>query len=50
MTGSVNQHGQLQAIGGINEKVEGFTPARRSSSARPSALSYAVPLTSTAAS
>ena len=24
MTGSVNQHGDVQAIGGINEKVEGF--------------------------
>jgi lon-related putative ATP-dependent protease len=24
MTGSVNQHGQVQAIGGVNEKVEGF--------------------------
>lgn len=24
MTGSVNQHGRLQAIGGVNEKVEGF--------------------------
>ena len=24
MTGSVNQHGRVQAIGGVNEKVEGF--------------------------
>jgi len=24
VTGSVNQHGQIQAIGGINEKIEGF--------------------------
>jgi lon-related putative ATP-dependent protease len=24
ITGSVNQHGQIQAIGGVNEKVEGF--------------------------
>jgi predicted ATP-dependent protease len=24
MTGSVNQHGQIQAIGGVNEKIEGF--------------------------
>ncbi len=24
MTGSVNQHGQSQAIGGVNEKIEGF--------------------------
>jgi predicted ATP-dependent protease len=24
ITGSVNQHGQLQAIGGVNEKIEGF--------------------------
>jgi len=24
VTGSVNQHGQVQAIGGVNEKVEGF--------------------------
>ncbi|MGB0467219.1 MAG: Lon protease family protein [Pontibacterium sp.] len=23
-TGSVNQHGQIQAIGGVNEKIEGF--------------------------
>ena len=24
MTGSVNQHGEIQAIGGINDKIEGF--------------------------
>ena len=24
MTGSVNQHGQVQSIGGVNEKMEGF--------------------------
>jgi len=24
MTGSVNQHGEIQAIGGVNEKIEGF--------------------------
>ena len=24
MTGSVNQHGRVQAIGGANEKIEGF--------------------------
>ncbi len=24
ITGSVNQHGQAQAIGGVNEKIEGF--------------------------
>src|SRR5512137_46746 len=24
LTGSVNQHGQIQAVGGVNEKVEGF--------------------------
>ncbi len=24
ITGSVNQHGQLQSIGGVNEKIEGF--------------------------
>jgi lon-related putative ATP-dependent protease len=24
MTGSVNQHGDIQAIGGVNEKIEGF--------------------------
>jgi len=24
VTGSVNQHGQIQAIGGVNEKIEGF--------------------------
>ena len=24
MTGSVNQHGLVQAIGGVNEKIEGF--------------------------
>jgi predicted ATP-dependent protease len=23
-TGSVNQYGQIQAIGGVNEKIEGF--------------------------
>ena len=24
ITGSLNQHGQAQAIGGVNEKIEGF--------------------------
>lgn len=24
ITGSINQHGQMQAIGGVNEKIEGF--------------------------
>ena len=24
VTGSLNQHGQVQAIGGVNEKIEGF--------------------------
>ncbi len=24
VTGSINQHGQIQAIGGINQKIEGF--------------------------
>jgi predicted ATP-dependent protease len=24
VTGSVNQHGQVQAVGGVNEKIEGF--------------------------
>ena len=24
ITGSVNQHGEVQAIGGVNEKIEGF--------------------------
>jgi lon-related putative ATP-dependent protease len=24
LTGSINQHGQVQAIGGVNEKIEGF--------------------------
>jgi predicted ATP-dependent protease len=24
MTGSVNQHGEIQAVGGVNEKIEGF--------------------------
>ena len=24
VTGSINQHGQVQAIGGVNEKIEGF--------------------------
>ena len=31
VTGSVNQHGEVQAIGGVNEKIEGFfdiCPAR----------------------
>ncbi|HXG28369.1 MAG TPA: ATP-binding protein [Nevskiales bacterium] len=27
ITGSVNQHGQIQAIGGVNEKIEGFFDA-----------------------
>jgi lon-related putative ATP-dependent protease len=29
VTGSVNQHGELQAIGGVNEKIEGFWRACR---------------------
>ena len=29
VTGSVNQHGELQAIGGVNEKIEGFHRACR---------------------
>lgn len=31
VTGSVNQHGEVQAIGGVNEKVEGFFDVCRSS-------------------
>ena len=27
MTGSVDQHGRIQAIGGVNEKIEGFFDA-----------------------
>lgn len=27
VTGSINQHGQVQAIGGVNEKIEGFFAA-----------------------
>jgi len=30
ITGSVNQHGQVQAIGGVNEKIEGFFDVCRS--------------------
>jgi lon-related putative ATP-dependent protease len=30
VTGSVNQHGQIQAIGGVNEKIEGFFDLCRS--------------------
>jgi lon-related putative ATP-dependent protease len=30
VTGSVNQHGQVQAIGGVNEKIEGFFDICRS--------------------
>ena len=29
VTGSVNQRGQVQAIGGVNEKIEGFFDACR---------------------
>ncbi len=29
VTGSVNQHGEVQAVGGVNEKVEGFFDACR---------------------
>jgi lon-related putative ATP-dependent protease len=29
VTGSVNQHGEIQAVGGVNEKVEGFFDACR---------------------
>jgi predicted ATP-dependent protease len=31
VTGSVNQHGQVQAIGGVNEKIEGFFDVCRDS-------------------
>jgi lon-related putative ATP-dependent protease len=31
VTGSVNQHGQVQAIGGVNEKIEGFFDICRAS-------------------
>jgi lon-related putative ATP-dependent protease len=30
VTGSINQHGQVQAIGGVNEKIEGFFDVCRS--------------------
>lgn len=30
MTGSIDQHGHIQAIGGVNEKIEGFFDACRS--------------------
>ena len=30
VTGSVNQHGEVQAIGGVNEKIEGFFDICRS--------------------
>ncbi|MDH5786165.1 MAG: AAA family ATPase [Chromatiales bacterium] len=30
MTGSVNQHGQVQPVGGVNEKIEGFFEVCRS--------------------
>ena len=29
VTGSVNQHGEVQAIGGVNEKIEGFFDIRQ---------------------
>lgn len=29
VTGSVNQNGEIQAIGGVNHKIEGFLPAAR---------------------
>jgi lon-related putative ATP-dependent protease len=32
ITGSVNQHGQVQPIGGVNEKIEGFFDVCRASS------------------
>ena len=33
VTGSVNQHGEVQAIGGVNEKIEGFYAVCQSSGA-----------------
>jgi len=36
MTGSVNQNGQVQAIGGVNEKIEGFFDCCRKKGARDS--------------
>mgnify|MGYP000201851157 CR=1 FL=1 len=35
VTGSVNQHGEVQAVGGINEKIEGFFDACQTLGARP---------------
>ncbi|MFZ5514621.1 MAG: Lon protease family protein [Pseudomonadota bacterium] len=35
VTGSVNQHGEVQAVGGINEKIEGFFDACQALGARP---------------
>ena len=40
LTGSVDQRGQVQAIGGVNEKIEGFfEPVRRAASRAPRACS-----------
>ena len=30
ITGSINQHGEIQPIGGVNEKIEGFYAACKS--------------------
>ena len=35
VTGSVNQHGEVQAVGGINEKIEGFFDACQTLGAHP---------------
>jgi lon-related putative ATP-dependent protease len=35
VTGSVNQHGEVQAVGGINEKIEGFFDACQALGPRP---------------
>lgn len=48
ITGSVNQHGEAQAIGSVNEKIEGFLkPARPAASRAKRASSSPRPTAST---
>jgi predicted ATP-dependent protease len=44
VTGSVNQHGEVQAIGAVNEKIEGFFDVCEARAAQPSEPTCARPI------
>ena len=45
VTGSVNQHGEVQAIGGVNEKIEGFFDVCAARGPRPATQGVLIPAT-----